>query len=79
MALAWGTTLWAECSNVACVVCVIALVTQSIRQVCLAINAVGLLRSSTNNKINVCVAGASFFLFVFVLGLWFSVSDVGWV
>ena len=52
--------------SVACVVRVITLVTQvsGIGQVCLAINAVGLLRSSTNNKISVC-GWCKFGLFVF--------------
>ena len=61
-------------------VLVITLVTQSIWWVCLAINTVGLLRSSTNNKISVRVAGSEFVPSLppfFCWGLWFSVSDVG--
>ena len=56
--------------SVACIVCVIALVTRvsGIGRVCLAINAVGLLRSSTNNKIRICgwcKFGCCCFLFFF--------------
>ena len=43
--------------SVACMVLVITLVTQSIRWMCLTIDTVGLLGSSTNNKISVHVAG----------------------
>ena len=56
----FGALAAGECSrSVACVVSVITLVTR-VSGECLAINAVGLLRSSTNNRIGVCVAGCKF-------------------
>ena len=50
-------------------VCVIALVTRvlSIRLVWLAINPVGLLRSSTNNKISVLAGASLVVVFFFVV------------